>query len=71
MHAAPKSAEEHVVSYLLRLWRVPGEQGPVLRAALRSSPDGEWVGFRDLDALVAALRAEMEEAGSPPPGQEP
>jgi hypothetical protein len=60
-----RNAETATVSYLLRVWRVRGEEGIVLRAALKSRPDGEWLGFASLEALVAALRAEMEEEGGP------
>jgi len=53
------------VSYLLRVWRVRGEEGIVLRAALKSRHDAEWVGFASLEALVEALRAEMEQEDGP------
>ena len=60
-----KNPESTTVSYLLRVWRVRGDEGIVLRAALKSRHDAEWVGFASLEALVAALRAEMEEEGGP------
>jgi hypothetical protein len=66
-----KKPARTTVSYLLRVWRVRGEYGIALRAALKSRPDGEWVGFANLEALVAALRAEMEEEGGPATNDRP
>ena len=64
-----RNLESRTVSYLLRVWRVRGEEGIVLHAALKSRHDAEWVGFASLEALVAALRAEMEEGGPPADGR--
>jgi hypothetical protein len=60
-----ENPESTTVSYLLRVWRVRGEEGIVLRAALKACHNGEWLGFASLEALVAALRAEMEEENGP------
>ena len=42
-------------SYLLRLWRVPGESG-AWQASLEDPQTGERRGFASLDALCAFLR---------------
>ena len=47
----------------------------VLRAALKSRHDAEWVGFASLEALVEALRAalpaQMEEQNGPTANSRP
>ncbi len=54
------------VSYfLLRVWRVPEQGGTTLRASLQSRLNGGWVGFASLEALVAALRSEVEREPGP------
>ena len=42
-------------SYLLRLWRVQGEEGDCWRASLEEVQTGELKGFADLAALVDYL----------------
>ena len=56
------------LSYLLRLWRVRGDEGahqlaekPVWRASLESPFTGERMGFASLDALFAFLRQQTSE----------
>lgn len=46
------------LSYLLRLWRVNGEEKAVWRASLESPHTGERNGFASLDALVDFLRGQ-------------
>ena len=48
------------LAYLLRMWRVEAEEGPVWRASLESPHTGERAGFASLEALFAFL---MEKAG--------
>jgi hypothetical protein len=48
------------LSYLLRLWQVPGSEGMDWRATLESAQTGERVGFEDLEVLFQFLR---EQAG--------
>jgi hypothetical protein len=66
-----RNAESTTVSYLLRVWRVRTEEGNVLHAALKSRHDAEWVGFASLEALVAALREEMEAEEGPATNDRP
>jgi hypothetical protein len=47
-------------SYLLRLWRVPGEEIATWRASLESPYTGERRGFAGLEELVAFLRRQMD-----------
>jgi len=44
------------LSYLLRLWRVRGEEKAVWRASLKSVHTGELKGFASLEVLFAFLR---------------
>lgn len=60
------------LSYLLRLWRVSAGGAPAWRGSLHRPGAAEAIAFADLDALVAFLRAEMEEGNGPLPlPQEP
>lgn len=43
------------LAYMLRLWRVEGEEEPAWRASLESPHTGERLGFGSLAALVAFL----------------
>lgn len=43
------------MSYLLRLWQVDGESGPVWRASLQSPQTAERINFVDLEALMSYL----------------
>jgi len=47
-------------SYLLRVWRVSGEETATWRASLESPHTGERWGFADLDELVAFLRRQID-----------
>lgn len=53
------------LSYLLRLWRVPGGAGQPWRASLQDTLSGERQGFADLEALLAYLRDQID-LQSPP-----
>jgi len=55
------------LSYLLRLRRVEGERTQVWRASLQRPGTLETRDFADLEALLAFLRAEMEEGVAPEP----
>jgi hypothetical protein len=55
------------LSYLLRLRRVEGERTQVWRASLQRPGTLETKDFVDLEALLAFLRAEMEEGVAPEP----
>lgn len=55
------------LSYLLRLRRVEGERTQVWRASLQCPGTLETKDFGDLEALLAFLRAEMEEGAAPEP----
>lgn len=54
--------ESDYISYLLRLWLVHEEVGPVWRASLTSPHTGERQGYPNLDALITFLRTEIEAA---------
>ncbi len=43
------------LAYMLRLWRVNTEAGPVWRTSLEDPHTGERRGFADLEALFAFL----------------
>jgi hypothetical protein len=52
----------HYLSYLLRLWRVDGEDAePVWRASLESARTGERMVFARLDDLFDFLREQTSE----------
>ena len=55
------------LSYLLRLRRVQGERTQIWRASLQCPGTLEARDFADLGALLAFLRAEMEEGAAPGP----
>ena len=55
------------LSYLLRLRRVGGERTQVWRASLQRPGTPEAMDFADLEALLAFLRAEMEEGDAQEP----
>ena len=44
-------------SYLLRMWRVQGDEGVDWRASLEEVQSGELLGFPDLAALLGYLEA--------------
>jgi hypothetical protein len=60
------------LAYLIRLWRVETEAGPVWRAALEDPYSADQHSFADLDGLVAFLiertGAAIETPDSPAPG---
>ena len=43
------------LAYMLRMWRVEAEDGPVWRGSLESPHTGERQGFANLDMLFAFL----------------
>jgi len=43
------------LAYMLRMWRVEAEDGPVWRASVESPHTGERQGFARLEALFAFL----------------
>jgi hypothetical protein len=49
------------LAYLLRLWRVNDEEGPVWRASLESPHTGERHGFANLELLFAFLEEKTAE----------
>jgi hypothetical protein len=52
------SGEPRYVSYLLRLWQVQSQEGPVWRASLEQASTGERRGFASLADLYAFLERE-------------
>jgi hypothetical protein len=56
------------LAYLLRLWRVNDEEGPVWRASLESPHSGERRGFANLELLFAFLEEKTVELAQ---GEEP
>jgi len=48
------------LAYMLRMWQVEAEDGPVWRASLESPHTGERQGFADLEALFAFLTEKTE-----------
>lgn len=56
-------------SYLLRMWEARGEhpeEPPTWRFRLQNARTSAQRAFRDLEALVAFLRVEMERDGTDP-----
>jgi hypothetical protein len=51
----------HYLSYLLRLWQVDGEDGPIWRASLQSPQTAERINFADLAALISFLTDKTSE----------
>ena len=51
----PVQSDYH--SYLLRMWRVQGDEGVYWRASLEEVHSGELLGFPDLAALLRYLEA--------------
>jgi hypothetical protein len=49
------------LAYLLRLWRVNTDQGPVWRASVESPHTGERHGFANLELLLAFLEEKTRE----------
>ena len=49
------------LSYLLRLWRVESEKGPIWRASLQSPHTAERMNFNDLSALYSYLEEKLLE----------
>ena len=56
------------LAYMLRMWRVEAEDGPVWRASVESPHTGERVGFRNLEALFDYL---VEKTGEDVHGAQP
>ena len=58
------------LAYLLRLWRVNDEEGPVWRASVESPHTGERHGFANLELLFAFLEEKTEDVTrrEEPPG---
>ena len=73
--AGPVREQPDYMSYLLRLWRMPGDDagdphdggGSVWRASLDSSHTGERVGFASLEDLFGFLQTQ---AGTAPAGDQ-
>lgn len=57
------------LSYLLRLWQTPDGTSQPWRVSLADPRTGERRGFADLEAALAFLRSQIEEASLP--GEEP
>lgn len=53
------------LSYLLRLWRAPGEANQPWRASLEDTLTGQRTGFADLEALCAFLHWQIETYPAP------
>jgi hypothetical protein len=49
--------------YLVRLWQVEGDVGPVWRVVLEDPQDGQRRGFSDLQSLTAYLAETMAAVG--------
>jgi hypothetical protein len=49
------------LAYLLRLWRVNTDQGPVWRASVENPHTGERHGFANLELLFAFLEEKTRE----------
>jgi hypothetical protein len=56
------------LAYMLRMWRVEAEDGPVWRASVESPHTGERVGFGSLETLFAFL---VEKTGGDVRGAQP
>jgi hypothetical protein len=56
------------LAYMLRMWRVEAEDGPVWRASVESPHTGERRGFASLELLFAFL---VEKAGGNVRGTQP
>jgi hypothetical protein len=56
------------LAYMLRVWRVEAEDGPVWRASLESPHTGERQGFANLQLLFAFLE---KKTGGFAPGAQP
>ena len=52
------------LSYLLRLWQDNGDDKPIWRASLQSSPTEKRQGFASLDELFAFLRQQVDTDGN-------
>ncbi len=61
MNVSQDARQIEYLSFLLRLWRVSVEGAPAWRASLQRPGAPEIVTFVDLEAVMAFLRAEMEE----------
>lgn len=57
------------LSYLLRLWPTPDGTNQPWRVSLADPRTGERRGFADLEAALAFIRSQIEEASLP--GEEP
>ena len=53
------------LAYLLRLWSVLSDEGPVWRASVEDPHTGERRGFGSVEQLVAFLEARMDDASQP------
>jgi len=49
------------LSYLLRLWRMPGQAGTGWRASLESPQGGERLGFGSLAELFTFMREQTDQ----------
>ena len=61
----PGRARRPYLAYLLRLWQVETEQGPVWRASLQSADGAERQAFGDLARLCAFLAARTRQEEGP------
>ena len=50
-------------SYLMRVWRAPGDNGPTWRASLEETLTQQVHGFKDLESLFAFLLAQTGQQG--------
>jgi hypothetical protein len=69
MDSEQNARRTEYLSFLLRLWRVSVEGAPVWRVSLQRPGTAGGISLADLDAVVAFLRAEMEEGVKPEPSE--
>jgi len=63
--SGPGRARQPYLVYLLRLWQVETEQGPVWRASLQNADGAERQAFGDLARLSAFLAARTRQEEGP------
>jgi hypothetical protein len=69
MNGDQNTRRTEYLSFLLRLWRVSVAGAPAWRVSLQRPGSAEGISLADLEAVVAFLRAEMEEGVKPEPSE--
>lgn len=52
----PDDDRQGYLAYMVRLWRVEGEEGPLWRSSVESPHTSERQAFANLELLIAFLR---------------